>query len=478
MSLSVKSWLFAFIASLIIIIPAFVEIDHFVSSSDPQYIAVRVVSQNDTPLDNVSVQAVVLGPASLHAGFVTVFSGFTGSTGIFKTTNLTNLTSTAEEWKSLLGTGISSNSPTLTLFLTYSDSLGIYYRESSISGEGKTSLVSDILSGRSCEKTVVLNISGAPNFPLFNNSASPQTQDSNSIQNPSGPYGYVWVEVKCYNTGTVHVPISWVSAQGDAYAGVNSIIYSTSSVKWNLGIDLGIGSSGISLSTGFQAGGTVWQNTNVFIDYWNTGFPSNNGYVYIDAQAAGALFQLYTYNPFMCARFGLDRPHPTDDFQYDAGIINPSVSSSGYILGGAASGLPPDISQIDKNFSENFYGFYIGQGSPSNSPNQKIYSNSFVDDYASSDTKWISVGISVGVLLIWALGPEIAIPSDLLLSVVGSISSSAVDLSLAALSFDAPSGSSIYVYIDVGNVNYQLANGQTGKIPLMGGEVVGIQQGL
>ena len=37
------------------------------------------------------------------------------------------------------------------------------------------------------------------------------------------------------------------------------------SVKWNMGLDLGTGSSGISVSTGFQAGGTVWQNTNVFL---------------------------------------------------------------------------------------------------------------------------------------------------------------------------------------------------------------------
>ncbi len=443
-----------------------------------QFLSIDVVSQNNTPLQNVSVQGDMIAPISSHTGWNTIFSGITSSSGKFSTSNLTPLMKIGEEWKSALGPLITGSSPTITLFLTYSDSRGIYFKESSIYGAGQNGLVSDLLSGKSFSKTVVFNISGKPNFPAQNSSQPSIAIPDNSIPQPSGPYGYLWEEVKCYNTGTIHIPVSWVSASGVAYGEVNSLIYSTSSVKWNIGLDLGTGSSGISVSTGFQAGGTVWQNTNVFLKSWTTGNPPTDGYVYIDAQAAGALFQLYKYNPYMCARFGLDCPHPTDDFQYDASIINPEVSSTGAICGGASSGTPPDISQIRKNFSESYFDFYIGQGSPSNSPAQEIYSNSFVDDYASSDTQWISVGISVGAILVWALGPEVAIPTDLLLSVVGSISSSSTDLSLSALSFDAPTGASIYVYVYVGNVNYEMTNGETGRIPLMGGCVIGIYQRL
>ena len=101
-----------------------------------------------------------------------------------------------------------------------------------------------------------------------------------------------------------------------------------------------------------------------------------------------------------------------------------------------------------------------------------------MDDYASSDKQWISVGISVGAILVWALEPEAAIYTDLLLSVIGYISSSTTDLSLADLSFDAPTGVSVYVFVYFGNVHYEMTNGETGRIPLMGGSVIGIYQGL
>ena len=462
---------------MVISILGITALNYFPASN--QFLSIDVVSQNNTPLQNVSVQGDIIAPISSHSGWNMIFSGITSSSGKFSTSNLTPLIKIGEEWKSALGTLITGSSPTITLFLTYSDGRGIYFKESSIYGTGQSSLVSDVLSGKSFSKTVVFNISGKPNFPSQNSSQASIAMPDNSIPQPSGPYGYLWEEVKCYNTGTIHIPVSWVSASGVAYGEVNSLIYSTSSVKWNIGLDLGTGSSGISVSSGFQAGGTVWQNTNVFLKSWTTGNPSTDGYVYIDAQAAGALFQLYKYNPYMCARFGLDcTPYPTDNFQYDASIINPEVTSTGAICGGALAGAPPDISQISKNFSESNFGFYLGQGSPSNSPAQEIYSNSFVDDYASSNTQWISVGISVGAILVWALGPEVAIPTDLLLSVVGSISSSSTDLSLAALSFDAPNGASIYVYVYVGNVNYEMTNGENGMIPLMGGCVIGIYQGL
>ena len=103
---------------------------------------------------------------------------------------------------------------------------------------------------------------------------------------------------------------------------------------------------------------------------WATGKPPTDGHVYIDAQATEALFQLYKYNPYMCARFGLDCPHPTDDFQYDASIINPELVSTGAICGGASPGAPPEMFQISKNFPEGYFGFYLGQGSHSNSLGQ------------------------------------------------------------------------------------------------------------
>jgi hypothetical protein len=196
------------------------------------------------------------------------------------------------------------------------------------------------------------------------------------------------------------------------------------------------------------------------------------------AQAAGALFQMYTYNPYMCARFGIDCPTPTDHYQYDTGIINPSINN-GWIVGNRALGNPPYISEIDKNFSYDSYCQVTGTGNFQN-PQYPVHSNQFVDTYAASDTQWISVGVDVGAILSVVLDvtePEIGIPLTLLLSIVGSISSSSSSNALSSAYFDGGSGYAVFLNVMVGNVQYSLSNGQTGEIPLFGVQVFSIMMG-
>ena len=93
-----------------------------------------------------------------------------------------------------------------------------------------------------------------------------------------------------------------------------------------------------------------------------------------------------------------------------------------------------------------------------------------MDDYSHSDTAWISVGVDVGAVLAWALGPEVGMPIDLLLSVVGTISSQFTSVSLSTVKYDAPLGDPVSLDIAVGNQAYTLSSGQIGYIPLMFGE--------
>jgi hypothetical protein len=119
-----------------------------------QFFSIEVVSQNNTPLQNVSVQGDIIAPISSHTGWNTIFSGITSSSGKFSTSNLTSLMKIGEEWKYALGPLITGSSPTITLFLTYSDNRGIYFKESSIYGAAQSGLVSDLLSGKSFSKTL------------------------------------------------------------------------------------------------------------------------------------------------------------------------------------------------------------------------------------------------------------------------------------------------------------------------------------
>lgn len=439
---------------------------------DPQSLSVKVVDTRNHTLSNVSVQGLIILPTSEGGGFKTVFAGSTGKSGLYSTTNLTETRQVMTEWGRSIGSrNLSFTGPAILVFVTDVTTNGTYFAETSIN-----LLPSAILSGESGSARAVLNLTGKPQMPYPSSSPNNTTANpATSISPPPDTSSYYWVQKQADYTGTVKIPISWVSVNSYAYGGVDSLIYSTSTTQWNVGV--ATGTDGVTANIGHIYGGTIWQNTSQYLNYWNTGYPGTNGYVYINAQAEGVLFQMYTWNSYDCLRFGLDCGSPTSNYQYDAGIINPAYSSSQVISGGGASGQPPYIAQINTNFSLTYYNSYTGQGSAPNSPAQYIYSTSFVNDFSHSDTTWINVGVDVGAVLVAILAPEIAIPAAVALSVVGTLSTTSTGLSLGELRFDAPTGYSIDVYVAVDNVNYQLSNGYTGQVPIMGTEVLGFPSG-
>ena len=455
----------ALAVSFIMIMSAF----YVFSTTDPldQAISVHVVNQNGNPIQGASVQGMILKPKSYGGGFETVFKGETNSGGVFSTTDVSGIQSVLSMWKNVLGENEKVSSPNVLVFVTYGSSNGIYFRQSSLSLPKDSTLYSSMSSDSSLSTTVSLPLNSQPSMSY------------SGLPTPTGGGGYIWEQVNCVSTGTIQIPTAWITTGSCSVGKVMTTFSSSQTTSWNVGLALGTGSDGIQASGGFQTGGTIWSSTVNFQQATDTVSNGGNAYIYMCAQAAGALFQMYTYNPYMCARFGIDCPEPTDHYQYDTGIINPSINSNGFIVGNCAPGNPPYISEIDKNFSYDYYCRVIGTGNFQSSHYQ-VGSNQFVSEYASSDTQWISVGVDVGAILSVVLdvtAPEIGIPITMLLSIVGSISSSSSSFSLSSVKFDGGSGNTVFLDVMVGNVQYSLSNGQTGEIPLFGVQVFSIMMG-
>lgn len=434
-------------------------------------LSVSVVNSNGQPVSNVSVQGLMAIPTSDDGGFRTVFLGITGSNGMYSTTNYSAARNVVDEWSAAVGADTLSYSyPAILVFATYTDQSGTYFTETSIDLSP-----SQIIAGKSAGTTAVLYLSRKPLLPNPEETATGNMEGpSPGIPHPTSSYNYYWVQVNASYTPVEEIPTAWIWTNIYAYGCVLTTIIDQQETSWNVGAATGI--DGVTADIGHIAGGTIWQSTENYQNFWVTGYPNPlDGYIYINGTVEGALFREYYRNPYMCGRFGVDCAVPTNNYQYDVGIVNVSANSQG-IVGGGLPGNPPYLSQITKNFTMTYFNDYTGEGSSPQGPNQTIYNLQFVKYFSDNDTGWINIGVDVGAILVATLtAADIAIPPLVALSLVGTVSGSTTGsiASLSNLEFDAPKGYGIDVYVAVDNVNYTLSNGYTGQIPLMGTEVLG-----
>lgn len=449
------------VVALALALVVIISVTYVVSTSVPfsQTLSVHVINQNGVPLKGASVQGIMVRPSVDSGGFTTVFMGQTNSNGIFSTSDISGVMKGLSMWEKVLGSNIKLSGPGIIIMVTYVSGGRMYFNQGSPSFKSGESFSSQMLSGSSVSSTITMYLSSSGGL-------------HSSINWPRSPYpkvfpnGYAWFCKDKVSSGVIHVPLAWVSGSGGAFGNViSALLFSKRTEEWNVGFAIGSGSNGLSASTYYGLGGSIWQEDLQFQDNWNSGLPGVPGYVYIDAHVGGALYQL-GYLP--------DGPFGPIEWQnewaYESGIYDPSYSGS-TIWGGAASGSPPFINDVDQNFSYQSYGMYTGEGSPDSSPYYNIYSPQVVETWAPSGFEEISIGVAVGALLAWALGPEAGILSAILVSIGGSFSYSSSTLVLNALWFDGPSGSDVFPSFAVSDPNYNFGNGQTGQLPLFGVQV-------
>ena len=413
---------------------------------NPQTVSITVVDPNGTPLEDVTVQGFIVSPSGV---FTQVFLGTTNLYGTFATTNLSVADSVMNAWAHTEGSAqIGYSYPDIILFLTYTNRSGQYFQESHLS-----LTPGQLFAGQSVSTTAVLS-----SKPL-------------DLPTPGCAMSCEWIGKKVdgpYPSSPGPIGTIWATFAGDAYGAVAESIQSTSSTNFNMGLAIGaLFSHGASVTD--EAGTAIWTVSSEAQMGTSSGtiYPGQTNYQYIDAQVEGELFQEYSYTPYLCAHEGIDCPQPTNIYQYDVGIINIQINN-GAIAWGYANTLPGWTSNISYNYTyTNVNDSTVGNGGGF-SAQRELYSWQLVNTFTSDDTTWIMVAVDVGGILADALSDGLAIPATMALSLVGTIQSNTVSDTQAAVIWNAADGAHIYVYAEIGDIYYQLGNGNDGRVPLMG----------
>jgi hypothetical protein len=375
--------------------------------------------------------------------------------------------------------------PVITLFLTYEDANGTYFKQASIPLSPR-----DIAQGASYSLVETMNISGPPQLPprpLLTGAPQEATYTTTGpgyVPAPSCGSGCAWFlneTIGPYPSTPGPVAVSWVQAANSAYAWMGFAMGQGSVKEFNLGVAFGVNIPGGG-SVGFEAGGTVWEAGSLVYFLYATGTATdgNAAQVVVDGQIEGALFNEYVgYNPYMCSRYRIDCGQYTNNQILVASIVDLVVNTANdEVVGGLLSGLPPWINQFYQGFQLEYYGSYNGTGSYSvNCDGCYLNALDLVGTVKSSETTWISVGVPVGAILEAAIAagllsaPEFTIPPLILISVVGALSAQFSPLVMWWMNWNGPSGKTLYVYYWLSTAEYSLSNGGEGYIPIVGGYV-------
>lgn len=456
------------IASVVILLLAVVTPLSFYAflNARVQSIGLNVLDENGRALDDVTVQGFILRPASLGYGYEEVFHARTVGGGLV-VTNLSKLIEVSGEWIKLQGERMAAaSSPSILIFLSYLNSSGVYYEQSSIPIR-----TVDVISGASYSKEVVMNLSRAAFIPLSQVGLASRHSDKYSPESlPTPPYnanpyvGWVFVSSNVYpSSGRAHIPTAWmnVPSGSKAYGGLAGSLYSSSSTNFNVGFAIGANLPSGGGSVTLRDGSTAWTLSHdaSFLEGISLASPGW-AYIWLNAQVEGDLFQMWYYTQ--------GGSGPTNTYSYVTGLVNVEVDSSNHVVGGADYGQPPWVDQLQSNYSYSLYESRSGTGSSTGNPYYKVYSDDLVRTYTQSYTTWTNVALPVGPILAWASGGTLAIPPLVALSLVATVTGSDLSLIQAAVQFDAPVGTTVYLFVDVGATCYQPSNGLSGRIPLMG----------
>jgi hypothetical protein len=460
-----KKWGISIAVVVMLVFSAF-GIYTYNSFFDPQTITVYVTDQNNMQLSNVSVQGVMPVPPTMGNGLETVFFGTTDQYGICTITNFSMIDMVAHAWRSYQGNiEFNASSPNILLFMTYQNNKGVFLTSGSVSLSSN-----NLLNGKSFNGQFKINTSANPDFPNINL--------SNAVKGPSPLLGtplpqyyhigdaFYWTLVNHTiwpsQNSTGKIPIGWITVQGTGPVNCTLAIslFSQSNEYVNVGIATDVNVPGATV--GYKTGGSIWQTNQSYAGGANTPTvnPGNSVYLYIVGQLEGGLYQLVESTLWGWYYF--------DNYMYETGIVNIPIDLKKNIEMGYASGLPPQISTIDLNYSYNLFT----ELSPGE--NNKTYSTQFVADYTSFDSNWINIGVPVGSILQYAKLLSSNLASVISLACAVTFNTQTTTGGLGWVQYGVNDQNYLYAYVMVGNTIYNLGNGATGIVPLMGIDIQGV----
>ena len=435
-------------------------------------IGVQVFDGQELPLVNASIQGIMYNPPDKGSGTTNLFVVNTNKGGYASIKNLTPVRDLVNEWVKYQGAALNSVShPDLLLLVTYHDSSGTFLSIGSVNMSA-----TQIANGHSFKATIHMPLDKhhkliATGKPTAQAQASVVT-DGSTLPTviPDGPYFY-WEQDYANYTPITQIPVTFTYINGDAQAYINANAATT--LNYNVGFALNPGSTS---SAQYNAGGSGYSTSSGSVYSFNSGetvyssSPGSTGYVYINAKVEGANYSLWYVDCYGA--------YPMNEYFYDVGIVDVQLSGSS-IQSSTQFGTTTPISNIEgfNTWHQQTSG-QAGQGIGNiGSQFYQLSSQTLVEQYTSTDSSWISFGIGLGAVLL-AFTP--AAPVGVALGVVGLLFGtlqfgSGFSSSSGYVQYDAPTNYDINTYVILSGSQYDLTNGYTGSVPMLGVEVYAYQ---
>ncbi|QRF75145.1 hypothetical protein Thermo_00638 [Thermoplasmatales archaeon] len=288
---------------------------------------------------------------------------------------------------------------------------------------------------------------------------------------PDGPYFY-WEQDYANFTPITQIPVTFTYINGDAQAYINA--NGATTLNYNVGFALNPGNTS---SAQFNAGGSGYSTSSGSVDSFNNGemvysySSGSTGYVYINASVEGANYSLWYLDSYGAT--------PMNQYFYDVGIVNVQlIGTSSGIQSSTSFGITDSLSNIEAlNTWHQQTSGQAGQGIGNiGSQYYQISSQSLVEQYTSTDSSWISLGIGLGAILLAFTAPPVGVAFGVLGLLFGTLQfGSGFSSSSGFVQYDAPTNYDINTYVVLSGSQYDLTNGYTGNVPMLGVEVYAYQ---
>ena len=458
----------------------------------PQQIVIQIVNQNGNPIQGAAVQGMMISPPTNGSFMRTVSIGKTNSMGLASISNMTLAMSVSNEWASFdRSSGLNMGS-SLLVFITYNDSGSIYFREASVSINSY-----QILHGNSAFERVTLNetqgdvlvqnnsVNGKPSsfyFRYDQNTGSinggkfiPNVeQNLPSIIPAVGLSSYYWYQDNSSfipQSGTMQIPLAWVTFQGSSYGDLTTIMQE--SELSDTGVSLNpYNSNQVEYQPGGQlfstnSGGTTYTGSSGIDQLGDQQYSAgSSAYTYLNGQIELATYSLWYIDP------STDMAIPMNEYMAQSAIVNIATSGSNLQLG-IATGEPPYYSTLVEYNNYNSYALpdSVGNGGGTmfDITTSSVYQGSI------NDGTWLDIAATAGSIIVGAVtggtsyAVELGLSATVLSGIIGAITigSSTYGSVYSEVGYNAPSGYTITGQIMESNVYYQIGSNSM-QVPIFG----------
>jgi len=434
-------------------------------------IVIRVVDQNDKPLEGAIVQLSALAPPSMPNASIQILTEKTDKRGtvIINYRDFKNIVDKwCEDLKSMDKLADLPRTFKVAVFISviYETEKGIYLED------GYTVTYSPALmkNGHQYVKTIKINLTEEPTIAKTELEELEETNKTSLKASSFTPKDlaphYEWRKVKelVYPaSGYDKIPIIWCDARNHPSIRGTMSIYMYGAVKATVGVNLGFcyaknlnkySSGGATFK--FKLGDFVVASSQV--EFGDTGYidPGKFSYIYVWGQIACEEWRLYYV-------WGYGSGTPLDQWKYYTYFKSLKVQN-GKIIGSHESADKPPLLLTklyeyvsNAGFRYDFYKSYTGKGGRGDA--YKVYLSDIKSAYIKNSGVPYEVGVSLGAafaaLIAEAICPELALPTSILSVIAGSYNVEGTAYFCAWVQFDADAGNLMYLYVGVTDFQYE-----------------------